>query len=323
MAAQQDWLDTDFYAVLGVSAQATDAEIKKAYKKLLRDNHPDTKPGDDAAEERFKAVSRAKEVLGDPETRKEYDEFRRMAREAGPRIGGRGGGFGPFGGGGQGYTFRDGTFSEGDLGDLGDFDLSDLLGGFFGHGARGTTGFGPRRQAGPAPGADVRAHLTLDFVDAVNGIETTLTVGDKQVKTRIPAGVTDGQVIKLRGQGQPGQLGGPPGDLVLDISVAPHHRFGRKGKDVTLTVPITYTEAALGADITVPTPTGAPVKLRVPAGTQSGRTLRAKGKGGPRSDLLVTVEVVVPKKLSDEERAALEALAAIEARGSSPRSHLI
>jgi molecular chaperone DnaJ len=316
MAAQQDWLDTDFYAVLGVSAQATDAEVKKAYKKLLRDNHPDTKPGDAAAEERFKAVSRAKEVIGDPATRKEYDEFRRMAREAGPRVGGRGGGFDPFGGGGQTYTFREGAFNEGD------FDLSDLLGGLFGQGGRGATGFANRRPAGPMPGADVRAHLTLDFVDAVNGIETTLTVGDKQVKTRIPAGVTDGQVIKLRGKGQPGQLGGPPGDLVLDIAVAPHHRFGRKGPDVTLTVPVTYTEAALGADITVPTLSGGPVKLRVPPGTQSGRTLRAKGKGGPRSDLLVTVEVAVPKKLSDDERAALEALAAIEAKSPSPRSHL-
>jgi molecular chaperone DnaJ len=147
-------------------------------------------------------------------------------------------------------------------------------------------------------------------------------VGDQQVKTRIPAGVTDGQVIKLRGKGQPGQSGGPPGDLVIDISVAPHHRFGRKGRDVTLTVPVTYTEAALGADITVPTLNGSTVRLRVPAGTQSGKTLRAKGKGGPHSDLLVTVEVVVPTKLSDEERKALEALAAIEAASPSPRSHL-
>jgi molecular chaperone DnaJ len=316
MAAQQDWLDTDFYAVLGVGAQASDAEIKKAYKKLLRENHPDAKPGDSAAEERFKAVSRAKEVIGDPATRKEYDEFRRMAREAGPRVGQRGGprGAGPFGGGGQTFTFTEG--------DLGDFDLGDLLGGLFGQGrGAGPSGFG-RRPAGPVPGADIRAHLTLDFADAVNGIETTLTVGDQQVKTRIPAGVTDGQVIKLRGKGQPGQLGGPPGDLVLDISVAPHPRFGRKGKDVTLTVPVTYTEAALGADITVPTVTGSTVKLRVPAGTQPGKTLRAKGKGGPRSDLLVTVEVVVPTKLSNDERKALEALAAVEAKSPSPRSHL-
>lgn len=302
MQPQQDWFDTDFYSVLGLSSSASDDDIKKAYKKLLRALHPDRNPGDNAAEERFKQVSRAKEVLADPAVRKEYDEFRRLSRNGG----GRPGGF-P-GGGGQTFTF-DGA--EG-------FDLGDLLGGFI------PGGRGGARARGPRPGRDIRAALTMDFEDAVRGIETTLTVRDRQIKTRIPAGVVDGQAIRLAGKGEPSPNGGPAGDLLLEITVAPHAHFGRggpSGKDVTVTVPVTYTEAALGAEIEVPT-LDSRVRVRVPAGSRSGRTLRARGKGGPHADLLVTIEIAVPAHLEDEERELLERLAEIEARRPSPRASL-
>ncbi len=311
MQPQQDWFDTDFYAVLGLSQGASDEDIRKAYKKLLRELHPDRNPGDNAAEERFKSVSRAKEVLTDPATRKEYDEFRRLVRSGAARPGGGGGGGGPFGGGftgpgGQTFTF---TGEDG-------FDLGDLLGGFM------PGGRGNGRARGPRPGRDIRATLTMDFEDAVRGIETTLTVRDRQIKTRIPAGVVDGQTIRLAGKGEPSPNGGPTGDLLLEITVAPHPVFGRggpSGKDVTVTVPVTYTEAALGADIEVPTLEGR-VKVRVPPGSRSGRMLRARGKGGPNADLLVTIEIAVPTEVDPEERELLERLAEIEARRPSPRA---
>ncbi len=307
MNAQQDWLDSDFYAELGVAERATDVDIKKAYKKLARELHPDRNPGDKAAEERFKKVSRAKEVIGDPETRKQYDEFRRLSRNGGFRGGGGPGGFpgGGFGGPGGG-TF---TFDGGDL------NLEDLLGGLFGGGggARG------RRGGGPRPGGDVRAHLTLDFADALNGLETTITVGDRQVKARLPAGVKDGQTIKLRGKGEGGLNGGPPGDLLLELSVAPNERFGRKGDDLTVTVPVTYTEAVLGAEIVAPTLDGSTVRLKVPAGSRNGRVLRAKGRGPNGHDLLVTVDIAVPQHVTGEERELLERLAELERSRPSPR----
>ncbi len=294
MAPQQDWFDTDFYAVLGVAPTATDAEIKKAYKNLLRDLHPDRNPGDATAEERFKKVSRAKEILADPATRKEYDEVRRLARAGGPRVGG------PGGRGAGGFTFGPG--------DLGDVDLGDLLGGFFGGGFRG--------QRGPRPGRDVHASMTLDFVDAVRGVETTLAVGGRQVRTRIPAGVVDGQTIRLAGRGEPGSDGAPAGDLLLEVGVRPHPQFGRggpKGRDVTVTVPVTYPQAVLGTDVDVPTLEGT-VRVRVPAGSRSGRSLRVRGKGGGGADLYVTVDIAVPTRIDDEERALLERLAELDAR---------
>jgi len=305
MNAQQDWLDSDFYAVLGVAETASEDDIKKAYKKLARQLHPDRNPGDKAAEERFKAVSRAKEVLGDPKTRKDYDEFRRLSRSGAFRGGPGGpGGFGP---GGPGGPF--GAGFEGDV------NLNDLLSGLFGGGGRGRRG-GPM---GPMRGSDVQAHLTLDFTDAVNGLETTITVGGRQVKTRLPAGVKDGQTIRLRGKGEPGHNGGPAGDLLLELSVAPHPRFGRKGHDLTVTVPVTYTEAVLGAEIEAPTLDGPPVRLKVPAGSRAGRVLRAKGKGAAGHDLLVTIEVAVPQHVGAEERALLEQLAVLERQRPSPR----
>ena len=254
MNPQQDWLETDFYAVLGIAETSSADEVKKAYKKLARDLHPDRNPGDKAAEERFKAVSRAKEVLGDPKIRKEYDEFRRLARSGAFRTG-------PGGRPGQagGFGFDEGT------------DLSDLLGGLFGGGMRGG---GRRGPGGFRGGGDLRAHLTLDFTDAVRGLETTVTLGERQVKTRLPAGVKDGQTIRLRGKGEPGRNGGPPGDLLLELTVAPHPRFGRKGDDLTVTVPVTYTEAVLGAEIDAPTLDGPTVRLKVPPGSRNGRVDR-------------------------------------------------
>ncbi|MCC6433433.1 MAG: DnaJ domain-containing protein, partial [Acidimicrobiales bacterium] len=284
MNAQQDWLESDFYGVLGIPETASDADIKKAYKKLLAQLHPDRNPGDNAAEERFKQVSRAKEVIGDPETRKQYDEFRRLSRSGGFR-GAPGGAGGPFGGGGT-FTF-----------DGGDLNLEDLLGGIFGGGGgvRGRRGPGGPGFGGPRQGQDVHAHLTLDFADAMNGIETTITVGARQVKARLPAGVKDGQTIRLRGKGEPGLNGGPAGDLLLELSVAPHERFGRKGRDLTVTVPVTYTEAVLGAEIAAPTLDGSTVRLKVPPGSRNGRVLRAKGRGPAGHDLLVSLEVAVPQ----------------------------
>ncbi len=300
MNVHQDWLETDFYAVLGVSATASHDEVKKAYKKLARELHPDRNPGDKAAEERFKAVSRAKEVLNDAKTRKEYDEFRRLSRDGAFRTG-------PGGPGGSGGPFL-----------AGDVNLNDLLGGLFGGGgpARG----GRRSGAmGPRPGPDLQAHLSLDFVDAVSGLETTITVGGRQVKTRLPAGVKDGQTIRLRGKGEPGVNGGPAGDLLLELSVAAHPTFGRKGHDLTVTVPVTYTEAVLGAEIEAPTLAGPSVRLKVPAGSRAGRVLRAKGRGAAGHDLLVTIEVAVPQHVSSEERALLEQLAVLEQQRASPR----
>ncbi|HEY8527413.1 MAG TPA: molecular chaperone DnaJ [Acidimicrobiales bacterium] len=373
MAAQREWFEKDYYRILGVSETASQKEIKNAYRKLSRKYHPDANPGDKAAEERFKEVSAAYDVIGDPEKRKEYDEVR--------RLGPMGAGF-PGGGAGAGA----GGFRFENLGDLG-----DVLGGLFG---RARTRTGPGRGAGPHRGRDLEAELHLAFEDAARGITTTVhltseatcstcagtgarpgttprpcprcdgrgvldenqgffsfstpcpqcggrgfTVDEpcptcrgrgiehrpREVKVRIPAGVQDGQRIRLRGKGGPGRNGGPAGDLYVTVRVAPHRLFGRRGRDLTLTVPVTFPEAALGADIKVPTLDGGSVTVRIPPGTRSGRTFRVRGRGvaTPKGtgDLLVTVEVAVPQKLSASERKAVEALAAA-GDGTSPRAHL-
>jgi molecular chaperone DnaJ len=378
MAAQREWFEKDYYRVLGVAETATAKEIKSAYRKLSRQYHPDTNEGDKAAEERFKEVSAAYDVIGDPEKRKEYDEVRKL----GP-MGGMFGGGAPGGGATGGFRFED-------MGDLG-----DVLGGLFGRGRRGARGAGATgRGTGPHRGQDLEAELHLDFEDAVQGLTTTIHLTSeaacstchgsgarpgttprtcpqcqgrgvlddnqgffsfsqpcpncagqgyviedpcptcrgtgieqrpREVKVRLPAGVADGQRIRLKGRGGPGRNGGPPGDLYVTARVGPHHLFGRRGDDLTLAVPVTFPEAALGADVRVPTLDGGSVKLRIPPGTRSGRTLRVKGKGVPgrkgTGDLLVTVEVAVPQKLTDDERKAVEALAAAT-DGRSPRAHL-
>jgi molecular chaperone DnaJ len=376
MDAQREWFEKDYYQVLGVAADASHKDITKAYRKLARQLHPDQNPGDDAAEERFKEVSTAYDVLGDEAKRKEYDEVRRL----GPMAGGSGRGGGP-----GGFSFN--------VGDASGADFGDLLGQMFGRGAaRGRAGSG----VGPQRGADLNAALNIDFEDAATGLTTTLyltsdaqcstcsgsgakpgthpttcavcggrgVVDDNQglfsfsspcrncqgrgsvitdpcptcggtgverrpreVKARIPAGVSDGQTIRLAGRGGPGRNGGPAGDLLVEVSVRPHERFSRSGRNLLVTVPVTFAEAALGGDIDVPTLDGSTVKLRLRPGTPSGSRHRVKGKGittaskrdGSKSgDLIVTVEVDVPTKLTDQQRSAIEQLAS--ATTVNPRS---
>jgi molecular chaperone DnaJ len=330
--ASQDWFEKDFYAILGVPQDADEATVKKAYRKLARKHHPDQNPGDAAAEQRFKDIGEAHSVLSDPEKRREYDAVRQMAR-GGARFtaGGPGGGNGGFddvfssmfGGGGGGTRVR---YSTGGAGG-GQPNLEDLLGGMFGAGAGpayGGTGF--RAPQGPRKGADLTARTTLSFRDAVEGATVTLgTEGGGTITTRIPAGVKDGQRIRLRGKGQPGEAGAPAGDLILTVSVERHPVFGREGDHLTLDLPVTFAEAALGATVSVPTLTGDPVKVRIAPGTPSGRVLRVKGRGVPRTggpgDLLAKVTVIVPQRLSEEARAAVETLRAQDA-GHDPRAEL-
>ncbi|MEI8239804.1 MAG: molecular chaperone DnaJ [Actinomycetota bacterium] len=373
MAAQREWFEKDYYKILGVADSATPKEITKAYRKLARDSHPDTHPGDDAAEERFKGVSGAYDVLGDEAKRKEYDEVRRLGPSAA--------GFGGFGPGGQGGGINFNVGADG---------LGDVLGQMFGRGRRGG---GPSAAGGPQRGSDVEAVLTLSFSDAAHGLTTTLhlttdatcstcqgsgtkpgtqpkmcsqcggrgVVDDNQgffsfsspcrgcggagvviehpcgtcrgsrverrpreVQARIPAGVADGQKVRLKGRGGPGRAGGPAGDLIVECRVTPHPLFGRDGTNLTMRVPITFTEAALGGTIEVPTLDGSTVTLRIRPGTASGSRHRVKGKGIATAkhtgDLIVTTDVHVPTELTPEQHQAIEALAA--ATTVSPRHGL-
>jgi len=315
--AGQDWFEKDFYAVLGVPKNADGPAIKKAYRKLARTLHPDQNPGDDAAEARFKEVGEAYAVLSDAEQRQQYDAVRAMAGggarfSAGPGGGGAAGFEDLFGGlfghdaGGTGPRVRYTT--QGGAG----FD--DLLGGLFGGG-----GGGFRATRGPQRGQDVEATTTLPFRQAMEGSTVSLMVEGRTVNARIPPGVRDGQRIRLRGKGRPGEQGGPAGDLVIAVHVEPHPVFGLDGRDLRATVPVTFAEAALGAQIEVPTLDGRSVRVKVPAGTPSGRTLRVRGHGvhAPQGtgDLLVTVQVVVPQRLSDTARAAVQAFDAATADG--------
>ncbi|HJQ76560.1 MAG TPA: molecular chaperone DnaJ [Acidimicrobiia bacterium] len=373
----RDWVEKDFYEVLGVAESATPEEIKKAYRKLAQKHHPDANPGDTAAEDRFKEISEAYSILSDTEQRKEYDQVRRLAATGG--FQGFGGPGGPGGGfGGQQVRVE---------------DLQDLLGGFGGIGDLFGFGSQQRSRSGPAKGADLVTELSIGFEDAAFGVTTQVnlegaapcsrcggsgaepgstvttcpTCGGRgmvaqnqglfsfsqacpqcggsgrlietpctkcrgsgtenrrrQVKLKVPAGVKDGQTLRVRGKGAPGSFGGPPGDLMVRIHVTPSRTFGRKGNDLTLRIPITYTEAALGTKIDVPTLNGG-VKVKIPSGTPSGKTFRVRGKGiipdkGRPGDLLVTVEVAVPKKVSKDEKRLLEELAAHET--DDIRSHL-
>jgi len=323
--ASQDWFDKDFYQVLGVSKDASDADIKKAYRKLARKYHPDQNPGDAAAEARFKEISEAHSVLADPEERKEYDAIRAMgsgARFTAPGAGAGGfedvfgGMFGPGGGGGTRYTFQQGG---------GDYE--DLLGGLFGGGRFGTPSGGYRGFGGPTKGRDVTASTTLDFITATKGEQITLQTADgRPITVRIPAGVADGQKIKLRGKGHPSPDGGEAGDLILTVNVRKHPVFERDGLNLRVTVPVTFAEATLGATIQVPTLGGDPVKLRVAPGTPSGRVLRVKGRGVETKkgtgDLLAVVQVAVPSHLSKEAKEKLEEFAAL-LPDEDPREELL
>ncbi|QCX26354.1 molecular chaperone DnaJ [Nocardioides jishulii] len=361
-----DWAQKDFYAVLGVSKSADAAEIKKAYRQLARENHPDSNPGDEAKAEKFKAVAEAYDVIGDPEKRKKYDEMRSLYAS-----GGAGGGFG--------------------AGSQGGFDLNDLFGDRAGRGGPGgfgdvftdLFGGGTRQRATQRPrkGQDVETNATISFTDAIDGVTVSMRLtsdaacgtcrgtggkpgtkphvcnvcdgagtintsagafsmnepcpacGGRQllydepcptcggsgrgtsartIQARIPAGVKDGQKIRLKGKGGAGENGGPAGDLFVTVKVGKHRIFGRTGDNLTIDVPVAFDEAALGAEVKIPTLGGAPVTLKIPAGTPTGRTFRVRGKGvtrrdGTKGDLLATVVVQVPGTLSPAAREAVEA----------------
>ncbi|MBF4572317.1 DnaJ domain-containing protein [Herbiconiux sp. VKM Ac-1786] len=323
--ASQDWFDKDFYKTLGVSKDISDADLKKAYRKLARQYHPDSNQGDAAAESRFKEISEAYSVLSDAEQRKEYDQIRAMGSGARFTAGGGGqaGGFedvfgGMFGQGGGGARGQSYSYQQAP----GGFD--DILGGMFGRGG-GRAGFGG--AYGPTRGRDVTARTTIDFVTAVKGDTIKLQTADgKPITVKIPAGVADQQKIKLRGKGEPSPDGGEPGDIVLTVSVRKHPVFERDGLNLRVNVPVTFVEATLGATIEVPTLGGSPVKLKVAAGTPSGRVLRVKGRGVSTSkgtgDLLAVVQVAVPSHLSPAQREALEAFHAVEPP-ENPRVELL
>lgn len=401
----RDWVEKDFYRELGVGKDASADDIKRAYRKIARENHPDTKPGDAKAEARFKAAGEAYGVLSDPEKRQQYDEARSLF--AGGGRGGFGGG-GSFGRGGASGGFDVGDLFGGGRGGGASGGLGDLLGGLFGGGAGGAGGAGglgglgglggtPGATRRDQRGADVETEVRIDFAEAVNGATLPLRLasptrcstcggngarpgstprtcptcagagvvsrsqgafafsepcrdcrgtgrivddpcsdcgGDgvstrqRTLTVRVPAGVADGQRIRLAGQGQPGTAGGASGDLFVVVHVNADDLFGRSARnpdDLTLTVPVTFPELVDGTTVTVPTMDGK-VSLKVPAGSQSGRTLRVRGRGvrrkdGKTGDLLVTVELAVPARL---DRAATEALAAYAeaTRDHDPRAAL-
>ena len=318
--ASQDWMDKDFYATLGVSKDASESDVKKAYRKLARTHHPDQNPGDEAAEKKFKEISEAYAVLSDPQERQEYDAIRAMG--GGARFsasgGAGGGGFedvfgGMFGGGGGPRTTQSGP------------DLTDLFSGMFGGAAGQTGGFGDAGYARPRPtkGADRTATTTISFRGSIQGTTVSLRAPDGEtIEVKIPKGIRDGQKVRARGKGSPGAAG--RGDLLVTVHVREHEFFHRDGDDLRITVPVTFPEAALGATIEVPT-LERPVKVKVPAGSQSGRVLRLKGRGVERGtttgDLLVELHVTVPTELDDDARAAIEALQSALA-GDDPRREL-
>jgi len=293
--ASQDWFDKDFYKVLGVSKDISDADLKKTYRKLARQYHPDSNPGDAAAEARFKEISEANSVLSDSEMRKEYDQIRAMGSGARFSAGGRPGQPGGF---------------------------EDVCGGGFGNSSGGFRG-----AAGPTKGRDFTATTTLDFLTAIRGETIKLQPSNgKAINVKIPAGVSDGQKIRLKGKGEPSPDGGTAGDLVLTVTVRKHSVFERDGLNLRVDVPVTFSEATLGATIEVPTLGGEPVKLRVAAGTPSGRVLRVKGRGVTTAkgvgDLLASVVVAVPTHLSAEAQTHLEAFAAAMP-DENPRADLL
>ncbi len=364
MAVQREWLDKDYYKVLGVSKDASEKDITKAYRKLAKTYHPDANPG---SEEKFKEVAAAYDVLGDATKRKEYDQVRKLSNGARNPFGNSWGGRGT-----SGYRVE----NTEDFHDI----LSDALGGIFGRGRSNQRG-----SAGPRRGMDIEAPLTLSFIDAVNGVTAAVNVpsqepcrtcngtgaapgtkptackrcngkgiiddnqgmfslskicpncggkgvivehacptcngtgkalSNRSINVRIPPGVENGQRILVKGKGYTGYNNGPSGDLYVNVQVTPHPRFGRAGRNVTVTVPISYPQAVLGGSIVVPT-LSKPLTLKIPPGTQSGKVFRVRGWGVPASghnssgDLLVTVHVDVPQNLTREQRHAIEELSKV------------
>ncbi|MGA1023364.1 MAG: DnaJ C-terminal domain-containing protein [Aquiluna sp.] len=294
--ASQDWIEKDFYKILGVSKDVSDADLKKAYRKLAKENHPDLHPGDAAAEARFKDISEAFDVLSDAEQRREYDAIRAMGGGARFQAGGQGAGF------------------------------EDVFSNLFGGGGGGFPGFGGFGGFGPQRGQDLSTTASINFIDSVNGTTVKLNLRSESVSVKVPAGIQDSQKLKVKGKGQPSPNGGPAGDLVVTIKVKPHAVFTRDGDNIRVSVPVTYAEATLGATIEVPVLGGEPVKLKVAPGTPNGRTLRVKGKGvqfGSRQgDLLATVEVMVPGHLPAKAKKLLEQFDA-ELPDENPRQDLI
>ena len=314
--ASQDWIDKDFYAILGVAKDASDADIKKAYRKLARKYHPDTNAGDPAAEQKFKDITEANSVLSDKEEREQYDAIRAMGSGARFSAGGPGGAPG----GGAGF---DDIFSNlfggggGGRGRGGQPDFSDLFGG-----AGGFGGFG--QQAPPRKGADRTANTSISFAGSINGTKIGLREPSGEViDVRIPAGIKDGQSVRVRGRGQAGAAGN--GDLIVKVKVAEHPFFKREDNNIRVHIPVTFDEAVLGAKIHVPTLDGEQVAMKVPAGSNSGRTLRLKGRGVKTSkatgDMLIVLDVVIPQNLSDEAKKAVEEFAAATA-AEDPREDL-
>ena len=310
---------TDFYAVLGVKKDASAEELRKAYKKLSRENHPDKKPNDAAADEKFKQVQEAWDVLGDAQKRQQYDQFGSAFGPNGPQFqqGQRRGGAGP-------ADFRE-MFGD-------NVDLNDLLGGMFGAGAGGSP-FGPQtggRRGRAAQGANIEADIETPFVIAAEGGTQDLQLQRagklERLSVKIPPGVSTGSVIRLAGQGQAGRGGGPAGDLLVTIKVASHSYFRREGSDILIDVPITVSEAALGTKVEVPTLAEGPMVVTIPPGTSSGAKLRLRGKGVPdqktraRGDLYVIIKLVLPPKLDAATRGLFEQIAA--AAPYDPRASL-
>ncbi len=284
--AAKDLYEKDFYKVLGVDKKASADEIKKKYRSLARDLHPDKTQGDSALEEKFKAVSEAYDILSDPKKRAEYDEARSLFERGGFRA--------PTGGGFQGGDFSD-IFGGG--------NPQDIFANLFG-------GAGMRR--GPRKGQDLQTESTITFKESIFGTTLDLKLSTdgkaaQSITARVPAAVNDGAKIRVKGKGAPGEAG--PGDLFILLTVKPHPVFSRKGENLLLTLPVTFAEATLGADIKIPTLSGEDVTVRLAAGTPTGRVLRVKGrgitKGSTVGDLLVTIEVQVPRRVEGE---ALEAL---------------
>ncbi|AXK44759.1 DnaJ C-terminal domain-containing protein [Brachybacterium saurashtrense] len=327
----QDWLDKDFYAVLGVSKDADAKEIKKAYRTQARKHHPDHHPDDPKAEERFKEIGEAYSVLNDPEQRQQYDAIRAMGSGGARFSAGQGGPGGAgfedifssmFGGGGQaGPRPTAGGADAPDIEDL--LRMFGGQGGGFPGGGAGPAGFGGQRA--PAKGSDISARTRLSFRDAALGTEVRLTVDGRTLTARIPAGVHDGQKIRLRGKGRPGPGGAPAGDLLLTLDVTPHPVWSADGANLRLTVPLSFDEAVLGTRLSVPLLDGGTVSVKVPAGTPSGRTLRVRGKGlvtaKSTGDLLVTVEVAVPTHVEGKAEQAVKDLREALA-GEDPRAGL-
>lgn len=312
--ASQDWLEKDFYQILGVSKDVSEAELKKTYRSLARKFHPDSNPGDASAEARFKEISEAYSVLSDSTQRSEYDQIRAMAA-GGPRFTSGGSGAGGF------DDIFGGMFSDSQARGGRGADFGDLFSGLFGQGG----GYPGYRE--PTKGRDVISRVTLDLRTALAGTEVSLEgPGGRKITARVPAGVKDGQKIRVRGKGHPSPDGGKPGDVIITVGVPKHPIFGRDGDNLRIEVPITFAEATLGATIEVPTIEGEIVKVKVPAGTPSGKVLRVKGRGvrggSALGDLLVELQVAVPSHLSGIAKGHLEKLFAALPQ-ENPRDDLL